>query len=61
MWFEEEVVNNKWFDWLEVFLMFFFVDVIVFWGLDFVLMGEVFFNDIVFFNFDNESSWVFIL
>lgn len=61
MWFEEEVVNNKWFDWLEVFLMFFFVDVIVFWGLDFVLMGEVFFNDIVFFSFDNESSWVFIL
>lgn len=61
MWFEEEVVNNKWFDWLEVFLMFFFVDVIVFWGLDFVLMGEVFFNDIVFFSFDNELSWVFIL
>lgn len=61
MWFEEEVVNNKWFDWLEVFLTFFFVVVIVFWGLDFVLVGEVFFNDIVFFSFDNESSWVFIL
>lgn len=61
MWFEEEVVNNKWFDWLEVFLTFFFVVVIVFWGLDFVLVGEVFFNGIVFFSFDNESSWVFIL